>query len=74
MVVDRVDARIIGTLEVALQLQVIGRVGEHEIDALGRQLRHCRDTVADQDSMSLKTDAGRPNGRPATRHYHDSEL
>jgi len=75
--VDGVDPRIIGTLEVALQLQVIGRVGENEVDAFGRQARKLCDAVAYDNPVTLaccKTDAGRPNGRPATRHNHDSEL
>jgi hypothetical protein len=77
IVVDGIDARIVGALEIALKLQIIGRIGEHEIDALGRQRRHGGDAIANHDSTGmsgLKTDAGRPDGRPATRHNHDSEL
>ena len=77
VVVDRIDARIVGALEVALELQIVGRVGEDEIDRLGRELRHFGDAVAMENSAGrkrLKTDAGRPRGRPATRYNHDSEL
>ncbi len=38
VVIDRIDAGIVGTLEIAAQLQIIGRVGEDQIDALRRQL------------------------------------
>ena len=80
IVIDGVDAGIVGALEIALQLQIIGRVGEDEIDASRRQLRHLGNAIADDDARrgggqgGLKTHAGRPYGRPATRHNHDSEL
>ena len=77
IVIDGIDARIVGTLEVALQLQIIRRVGEDEIDGSCRQLRHLGNAIADDDARrrgGLKTHAGRPYGRPATRHNHDSEL
>jgi hypothetical protein len=77
VVVDCIDARVVGTLEVALQLQVIGGIGENEIDRFRRQLCHLGNAVADQNSVGcdgLETDAGRPSGRPATRCNHDSEL
>ena len=78
VVVDRVDARIVGTLEVALKLQIVGRIGEDEIDRFRRQLRHFGDAVADRECgrirVALELTAGRPDGRPATRHNHDSEL
>jgi hypothetical protein len=47
---------------------------------LGRQLRHFGNAIADDNArgrfglVGLKTHAGRPDGRPATRHNHDSEL
>ena len=74
VVVDGIDAGIVGPLEVALQLQIIGRIGEDEIDASGRQLRHLGNAIADDDARrerGLETHAGRPDGRPATRHNHD---
>ena len=77
VVVDRIDARIVGALEVALELQIVGRIGEDEIDRCRRQLCHLGNAVADDDARGrggLRTDAGRPDGRPATRHNHDSEL
>ena len=50
IVVDRVDARIVGTLEVALELQIVRRVGEHEIDGLRRELRQLGNAIADQNA------------------------
>ena len=77
VVVDRIDARVVGTLEVALQLQVIGGIGENEINRFRRQLCHLGNAVADENAVgcdALETDAGRPSGRPATRSNHDSAL
>ena len=65
----------VGALEVALQLQVIRRICEHQIDGTRRKLRHLGDAIADDDTsagLRLKFSAGRPYRRPATRHYHDS--
>ena len=50
-----------------------------KIDAIRREPVHLGDAIADDDAMRsrrrvLKMTAGRPWGRPATRHYHDSEL
>ena len=64
VVVDRVDARIVGTLEVALQLQVIGRIGEDQVDALRRQLRHLGDAVADQDAAGWRCSKLTRGARP----------
>jgi hypothetical protein len=69
-------------LKVALELQVIGRIGKDEIDAGRGKLLQFGDAIANEDARGrtglkargLKTDAGRPDGRPATRHNHDSEL
>jgi hypothetical protein len=46
----------------ALELQVIGRIGEHEIDRGLRQPHHLGHAVADQDriALSLPPVAGRP--------------
>ena len=77
IVIDGVDARIVGTFEVALKLQIVRRVGKDEIDGCGRDFRHLGNAIPDQDARGrrrLKTHAGRPSGRPATRHNHDSEL
>jgi hypothetical protein len=77
VVVHSVDPGIVGTLQIALQLQIIRRIGEDEIDAFRRQRRHLRDAIAHKDAgalIALESQTGRPMGRPATRLYHDSEL
>jgi hypothetical protein len=38
-------------VEVAGELQVVGRIGEHQIDRLGRQLLELVKTVADQNPV-----------------------
>ncbi len=88
VIVDGIDAGIVGTLEVALELQIVRRIGEDEIHGRGRKLRHLGNAIADDNMCrtprfharldgrisGLNTHAGRPCGRPATRHNHDSEL
>ena len=54
VVVDRVDLGIVGTLEVALELKIVRRIGEHEIDAIRRQLGHFGDAIADDDARRLR--------------------
>jgi hypothetical protein len=77
MVIDGVDTRIVGALEIALKLQIVGRIGEDQVDGIRRQLRHFGNAVANDNTRGdggLRTNAGRPCGRPAMRHNHDSEL
>src|SRR5260370_20093518 len=67
--------RFVGTLEIAFELKIVGRIREDEIDGCGLQFRHFGDAVADNDvdvGSRLKFSAGRLCRRPATRHYHDS--
>jgi hypothetical protein len=40
---------IVGALEIALQLQVIGRICEDQIDRTCREFRHLGDAIADDD-------------------------
>ena len=75
VVVDGIDMGFVGTLEVALELQIVGRVREHQVDRAGRQFRHLGDAIAYDDTgvfRGLEFSAGRPCRRPATRHNHDS--
>ena len=37
VIVDAVDHRVVGPEQIALELQIVGRVGEDEIDAFRRQ-------------------------------------
>jgi hypothetical protein len=50
VVVDGVDQRVVGTLEVALELQIVGWIGEHQVDGIRRQLRHLGDAVANDNT------------------------
>ena len=81
VVVDRVDLRVVRALEVVLELQIIGRVGEDEVDRGGRKLRELRDAIADQDAIEigfepvgcLEDERGARVGRPDTRNIHNAE-
>ena len=48
---DRIDVRIVRALQIVGELEIVGRIGEHQIDGAGRQLRHLGDAVADEDAM-----------------------
>ena len=75
VVVDGVDMGFVGALEVALELQIVGRICEHQIDRTCGKLRHLGDAIAYDDTgaqLELKFSAGRPCRRPATRLNHDS--
>ncbi len=48
---DRIDVRIVGTFQVAGELEIVGRIGEHQIDGTRRQLGHLGDAVADQNAV-----------------------
>ena len=50
---DRVDVRIVRPLQIVGELEIVGRIGEHQIDGTRRQLCHLGDAVADQDAMLL---------------------
>ena len=52
VVVDRIDLGIVGALEIARKLQIVRRIGEDQIDRAGRQLRHFRDAIADENSRA----------------------
>src|SRR6202022_2354815 len=65
----------VGALEIALELQIVRRICEHQIDRTCGKLRHLGDAIANDDTgtrLGLKFSAGRPCRRPATRHNHDS--
>jgi hypothetical protein len=46
--VDAVDPAVVGAEQLAAELQVIGRIGEDQVDRPRRQPRHYLDAVADQ--------------------------
>ncbi|GKY86317.1 hypothetical protein STA1M1_01860 [Sinisalibacter aestuarii] len=49
MVVDGIDLGIVGPVQIALELKIIGRVGENEIDAGFREGIHHLDGVTGKD-------------------------
>ena len=49
--VDGVDARIVWTLQIAGELQIVRWIGEHQIHALRWQFLQFGDAIADQDAM-----------------------
>ena len=60
VVVDGVDQALVGARQRALELKVVGRIGEDEIDRGRRQLIHLGDAVADQDRVARRgNDCGR---------------
>ena len=60
VVVDRVDQALIRPRKSALELQIIGRIGEDEVDRSGREPIHLGDAVADQDCVAGRgNDCGR---------------
>ena len=51
VVVDRIDLRLVGTVQVAVELQIVGRVGEDQVDGFFRQPVQRRDAIALQDRV-----------------------
>src|SRR6185369_13050830 len=66
IVVDAVDTAIVRAEQLGGELEIIGRVGEDEIDALRRQLCQLFNAVADKNSIE------RELGSPLTPHTHDT--
>ena len=52
IVVDGVDDALVGARQRAFELQIVGRVGEDEIDAAGGELAELFDAVADEDRVA----------------------
>jgi hypothetical protein len=57
VVVHRIDLGIVWPVQLALELQVVGRVGEDQVDALRLQRPHHLDAVSRQHNIA--------------RHLHD---
>src|SRR5207237_10875033 len=51
VVIDRSDLALIGPVQVAIELEIIGWIGEDEIDRCGRNLAHLLEAVADQHGI-----------------------
>jgi hypothetical protein len=41
----------VGALQFALELQIVGRICEHQIDRTCRKLRHFGDAITDDDAV-----------------------
>ena len=63
VVIDGIDARVVRALQIARELEIVGRVGEDEIDGSRRQLRHPGDAIADKNAMRLR-DSLKLHGAP----------
>jgi len=50
-IVDAVDHRVVGAEQLAFQLQIVGRIGEHEVDALVGEPRQLLQAIADEDAV-----------------------
>ena len=60
VVVDRVDQALIGPRQRSFELQVVGRIGEDEVDGSRRQPVHLGDAVADENGVAAsRNDCGR---------------
>ena len=57
MIVDRIHLGLVGTVQVAAQLQIVGRIGENQIGAAFRQRVHLRDAVAFNHLIQFQHDA-----------------
>ncbi len=53
MVIDGVDLGIVGPQQLSAQLQVVGRIGEDQVDALVGQTGQSLQAVALDDSIRL---------------------
>ena len=58
VVIDGVDAAVVGARQRALELQVVGRIGEDKVDAVRRQPFERRDAIGD-DHLVERQQAGR---------------
>jgi hypothetical protein len=73
IVIDRIDAALIGTRQSVFKLQIVGRIGEDDIYAAFRQLAHHLDAIAAQYRVARRywrgteLPAGAPRRRPSTR-------
>ena len=75
IVVDRVDQALVRPRQGLLELQIIGRIGEDEIDALGRQPRQPLDAIADQDLIEgQRADCRRHGREPRPRRLITRDL
>ena len=73
--IHRIDPAVVRSVQITLELQVVGRVRENEVDALVRQLAQLLDAIAEQaDALRAQDEelrmlvqaclAPRPDARP----------
>src|SRR5690606_24510679 len=70
VVVDGVDEAVVGTRQRPLELEVVGRIGEDEVDALVRQAAQPGETIVEDDPIEGHGGPVHPTrrrGRPGTR-------
>ncbi len=58
LVIDRVDLGIVRAQQVAAQLQVVGRIGENQVDGSVRQRLQHVDALTDMDGVELQRRGG----------------
>ena len=67
VVIDRVDAGIVGPLEIAPKLKIVGWIGEDEVDRSRREFLERGDAIAAENLDVLlggRNQAGRPDWTP----------
>ena len=72
VVVDGVDDALVGARQRAFELQIVGRVGEDEVDAVGGELGELLNAIADDDRIARRdasADDGTPNQAAASTRY-----
>ena len=52
-----IDNRVVGAQQVAVELQIVGRIGKNEINAVIRQFLQFRNAVADEYLAGRHVDA-----------------
>ena len=71
VVVDGVDQRLVRPRQRAFELQIVGRVGEDQVDAGVGKLRQLGDAVADEDLVEGESEMLHPKNRRGTPGTRD---
>jgi hypothetical protein len=70
VVVHGVDLGVVRPQKVAAQLEVVGRVGEHEVDGPVRQLLELRQAIARKDGVDRQAHASPQNPKTRVLRQH----
>src|SRR5690606_12350470 len=54
LIIDAIDTRIVGSQQIAVELEIVGGIGEDEIYAGRRQLRQFFKAIADNNAVDTK--------------------